>query len=83
MAQLNRMYDASFSAEKIGRYRYTVTAWVDPFLTWREEFVRREDVADLRIAAQIGAELIEAAAERIASALQATQSSIALSNQSS
>ena len=60
----NDVWRASFSAERIGRYRYTVVAWVDHFLTWREEFARREDDADLSIAAQIGAELVEAAAGR-------------------
>ena len=63
----NDVWRASFSVEKTGRYRYTVIAWVDSFLTWREEFTRREDAADLLTAAQAGAELIEAAAKRAAS----------------
>ncbi len=47
-----------------GRYRYTVMAWVDPFLSWRHDFARRVDAEDLRVAAQVGAELIKAAAQR-------------------
>ncbi len=35
----------------IGRYRYTVMAWVDAFLSWRHDFARRVDAEDLRIAA--------------------------------
>ena len=54
----------SFVAESIGRYRYTVTAWVDHFLSWRHDFARRVDGEDLRVAALIGAGLIEGAAQR-------------------
>ena len=49
---------------RIGRYRYTVTAWVDHFLSWRHDFARRVDPEDIRVAAQVGAELVEAAAAR-------------------
>ena len=45
-----------------GRYRYTVTAWVDPFDSWRRELVRRVDPEDIRIAARVGALEIAAAA---------------------
>jgi starch synthase (maltosyl-transferring) len=47
-----------------GRYRYTVTAWVDHFLSWRGEFSRREDPGDMATAAQGGAGLIREAAGR-------------------
>ncbi|HSE01223.1 MAG TPA: alpha-1,4-glucan--maltose-1-phosphate maltosyltransferase [Burkholderiales bacterium] len=60
----NDVWRASFSAGAIGRYRYTVVAWVDHFHSWRDEFSRREDAADLRIAAEVGAGLIEEAAGR-------------------
>src|ERR1700722_15317157 len=49
-----------------GRYRYTVSAWVDHFESWRSELERRTDVADIRIALQAGADLIDAAAARAA-----------------
>src|SRR3972149_971764 len=55
---------ASFAAASVGRYRYTVTAWADHFLSWRHDLARRVEVEDLRIAALVGAGLIEAAAER-------------------
>ncbi len=45
-----------------GRYGYTVTAWVDHFASWRHELERRVDPDDIRIAAQVGAELIDGAA---------------------
>jgi starch synthase (maltosyl-transferring) len=60
----NDVWRASFPAGSVGRYRYTVTAWVDPFHSWRDEFSRREDAEDLRIAAQVGAHLIEEATTR-------------------
>ena len=55
----NDRWRASFPADRPGRYRYTVQAWVDPILSWRQDFVRREDEADLRLAAETGARLID------------------------
>jgi starch synthase (maltosyl-transferring) len=60
----NDRYRGTFTAAQIGRYRYTVVAWVDPFLSWRHDFARRVDADDIRIAARVGSELIEAAAAR-------------------
>ncbi|MGH7553483.1 MAG: alpha-1,4-glucan--maltose-1-phosphate maltosyltransferase, partial [Longimicrobiales bacterium] len=60
----NDVWRASFVVGTIGGYRYTVAAWVDHFRSWRNEFGRREDPADLGIAAQVGAGLIEEAAGR-------------------
>ncbi len=60
----NDRWRASFPLESLGRYRYTVTAWVDHFRTWRAEFERRVDPEDLRIAARVGAALIAEIAER-------------------
>ena len=60
----NDVWRASFVARNVGRYRYTVAAWVDRFRSWRDEFGRREDPADLGIAAQAGAGLIDEAARR-------------------
>jgi len=60
----NDVWRASFVAGNVGRYRYTVAAWVDRFRSWRDEFGRREDPADLGIAAQAGAGLIDEAARR-------------------
>ena len=54
----------SFVAQCVGRYEYTVTAWVDHFLSWRHDFARRIDDEDLRVAALVGAGLIEGAAQR-------------------
>src|SRR5258706_8346912 len=47
-----------------GRYRYGVLAGVDHFRSWRQELSRRIEPDDIRIAAQIGADLIEECAGR-------------------
>jgi starch synthase (maltosyl-transferring) len=60
----NDRWRGSFTVAALGRYRYTVTAWVDPFLSWRRDFERRVDRADLKLAALGGAALLEAAALR-------------------
>ena len=60
----NDLWRGEFELPAIGRYRYSVSAWVDEFLTWRTDFARREDLADLRLAARTGAALIEQAAAR-------------------
>jgi starch synthase (maltosyl-transferring) len=60
----NDRWRGSFVVESLGRYVYTVTAWVDAFLSWRHDFARREDAEDLRVAALAGAELVQAAAAR-------------------
>jgi starch synthase (maltosyl-transferring) len=60
----NDRWSASFAVSRLGRYEYTIVAWTDRFLTWRRELERRTDVADILIALQIGAALLEAAASR-------------------
>ncbi|MDO9004157.1 MAG: alpha-1,4-glucan--maltose-1-phosphate maltosyltransferase [Aquabacterium sp.] len=55
---------ASFTPEAPGRYFYSAVAWVDHFESWRHELTRRVDEEDIRIAALVGAELIEDAAKR-------------------
>ncbi len=54
----------SFEVDAPGRYRFTVTAWVDRFLSWHHDLQRRADPDDIRIAALVGAELVEGASRR-------------------
>jgi starch synthase (maltosyl-transferring) len=63
-AQGNDVWLASFTPAEPGTYAYTVQAWVDGFLSWRTDFKRRQDDADIRLALRIGAGLLEEAAER-------------------
>ncbi len=64
----NDRWRADFGVDQIGRWEYTVRAWVDPFLSWRHDFGRRIELEDIRIAAQTGATLIAQAAQRAAAA---------------
>lgn len=67
----NDRWRASFVVDALGTWEYAVTAWVDPFLSWRHDFARRVDADDVRIAAASGASLIEACAERADSSADA------------
>jgi starch synthase (maltosyl-transferring) len=61
----NDRYRASFALEELGRYQYTVEAWVDRFHTWRYDLTKRAAAGqDVAIDLMIGAELIEATANR-------------------
>jgi len=60
----NDRWQAAFQVEELGTYEYTLRGWVDHFLTWRHDFLRREDAQDIAIALQMGADLIDAAAQR-------------------
>ena len=62
----NDRWRGDFTVAAPGLYRFKVTAWVDGFLSWRHDFARRVDADDLRIAARVGADLIEASARRAA-----------------
>jgi starch synthase (maltosyl-transferring) len=60
----NDRWRGDFTVVEIGRYAYSVSAWVDPFLSWRHDFERRVDADDIRVAARMGAALVESAARR-------------------
>jgi starch synthase (maltosyl-transferring) len=50
--------------DRIGRWEYAVGAWVDHLAMWRDNFARRVDPDDIRLAARIGAELVGHSAKR-------------------
>ncbi len=60
----NDRFRASFPVEELGRYAYTVEAWVDHLLSWRLELARRVEAEDIASALLQGAALIDAAAAR-------------------
>ena len=60
----NDRWRAAFCVTGIGTWEYTVSAWVDPFLSWRSDFARRVDADDVRVAALTGALLIQQAASK-------------------
>ncbi len=60
----NDRWRSVFTPDTVGRWYYTVSAWVDRFLTWHHDYERRVDEADIKVAARIGAQLIAQAAGR-------------------
>ena len=64
-ALVNDRWHAAFQVTKLGRYVYTLRAWVDRFLTWRHGFVKKvEAEQDVQIELLIGAELLDQASQR-------------------
>ncbi|CAG1016150.1 starch synthase (maltosyl-transferring) [Burkholderiaceae bacterium] len=61
---VNDVWHARFTPPLPGRYRYSVTAWVDRLRSWRHELARRVEADDIRIAAQVGAALLAETAAR-------------------
>jgi len=61
----NDHWRGNFPVDKLGQYLYTISAWVDPFLTWYHDFQKRLDAdQDVTVDLQIGSKLLLDAAER-------------------
>jgi starch synthase (maltosyl-transferring) len=61
----NDRWRASFPVTTLGRYRYTVTGWVDHFVTWRQDLVKKIAAGqDVQVDVLIGAKLLDEAAGR-------------------
>jgi starch synthase (maltosyl-transferring) len=61
----NDRWQASLALTEIGRYRYDVAGWIDPFRTWQHDLGKRvEAKQDVTVDLQIGARLVEQAAGR-------------------
>jgi len=74
----NDRWRGHFVVEELGRYAYTVTAWVDHFLSWRRDLGKWIEAGqDLAVAFQTGARLVEAAAARAQGADAARLATIA------
>lgn len=67
----NDRWHASFGVDRLGDWDYTVSAWVDPFLSWRSDFRRRVEPEDVRVAALAGAQLVREAASRAGAGAEA------------
>ncbi len=66
----NDRWRGSFALDAIGRYRYTVCAWVDHLLSWQHDLARRVDLEDIRLALRSGAQLVAGAAGRASDAAE-------------
>ena len=63
-ALVNDRWTAEFPVQELGRYRYTIHAWIDHWETWRRDLAKRIHAnTDTPVDYLIGAELIEAAAD--------------------
>lgn len=63
----NDRWRASFPVSVLGRYRYTVTGWVDHFATWRRDLEKKLDAGQrVPIELLVGAQLIQEATLRAA-----------------
>ncbi len=58
----NDRWRGEFTVDGVGRWRYTVLAWVDPFRSWHHDFARREQAEDIGVALLVGAGLLDEAA---------------------
>jgi starch synthase (maltosyl-transferring) len=61
----NDRWRATFKAERLGRYRYTVEAWLDAWKGWRRDMQKRLTAyQDVSVDIMIGGQLLDAAARR-------------------
>src|SRR4030095_13425196 len=61
----NDRWQGCFSVSQLGRYSYSIQAWVDHFATWYEALRKRvEAEQEVQVELLIGAELIDAASQR-------------------
>jgi starch synthase (maltosyl-transferring) len=72
---VNDRWQGSFLVNKLGRYRYTIMAWVDHFTSWQQSLTKKvgagQDVSvDLLAGAQLIAETSQRASGRDAQSLQ-------------
>ena len=61
----NDHWRAAFKVDKVGPYIYTITAWIDEFQTWYNDFQKRVAARqDVSVDLKIGAALLKSAAAR-------------------
>lgn len=61
----NDLWTAQFTIEKVGCYEYALVAWMDDFLSWRRDLVKRVEAGqDVSVDLEIGTRLVEEAASR-------------------
>ncbi len=62
---VNDRWRAEFTVSELGRYEYTLEAWIDRFGTWRHDLEKRVAAGqDVKVELQIGAQLIREAGQR-------------------
>jgi starch synthase (maltosyl-transferring) len=67
----NDRWRGQFEVGELGFYRFTILGWLDHFKTWRHDLAKRVEAAqEIDVDLRIGAEMVEAAAERARAADQ-------------
>ncbi len=62
---VNDRWSGEFSVESVGRYRYTIAAWIDHLTTWQQDLKKKFDAGqDVTVDLRIGAQLLTEAAIR-------------------
>lgn len=62
----NDFWEGEFAVPEMGRYLYTVEAWVDGFATWQRDLAKRVAAdQDVSVDLMIGAELVQSALARV------------------
>ena len=62
---VNDRWRGAFAVSEVGRYRYTVIAWIDSFKSWARDMEKRVAAGTVTsVDLQIGADLVEQAAKR-------------------
>ncbi len=62
---VNDRWQGQFNVESLGSYFYTVQAWVDAFQSWSRDTVKKFEAGqDISVAAVLGAQLVQSAANR-------------------
>ncbi|HEY6291879.1 MAG TPA: alpha-1,4-glucan--maltose-1-phosphate maltosyltransferase [Terriglobia bacterium] len=65
----NDRWMGRFQVQQLGRHKYRLEAWVDPFTTWRRGLAKKVEAGqDVAIDLKIGAQLIRQAGARASSA---------------
>ncbi len=61
----NDRWRGEFTVTQLGRYLYTLEAWVDPFETWRRDLAKKSDAGqDVAVEIGVGAGLVARASQR-------------------
>ena len=62
---VNDRWQGSFVVTELGRYQYTIMAWVDPFNSWREKLRKKAEAGqDVSVELLLGAQLITNTSQR-------------------
>jgi starch synthase (maltosyl-transferring) len=64
-ALVNDRWRGKFIVKELGRYRYTLQAWIEPFQLWQKDLQKRVDAGqDVSVELQVGADLVREARSR-------------------